>query len=207
MSRPLEVNIGDRFGKWTVVGHPESTGRGRVVLCKCECGASRLVEVYRLVGGESASCSRDECCGRHDKTRYPYPRRLHRIWKNMKSRCFNRNIPSYRYYGARGIRVCDSWTDSFVDFARWAVTNGYADDLTIDRIDCDGDYCPENCRWVGRDVQARNKRVRRIVVVDGERIGLAEAVEKYGQTYYRVYSRLKCGWSDERAVKEAPRGN
>lgn len=207
MSRPLEVSVGDRFGKWTVVGEPESTGKGRVVLCRCECGALHRVEVYRLYNGESASCSRDRCCGRHVGTRYPYPRRLHRIWKNMKSRCFNANVPSYHNYGARGIRVCDLWTDSFTEFARWSMANGYTDAMTIDRIDYDGHYTPENCRWVSRDVQARNRRGRRFLLVDGERIGLAEAVEKYGQTYYRVYGRLKSGWSDERAVKEACRGN
>ena len=125
----------------------------------------------------------------------------------MKTRCFNENSPSYRYYGARGIRVCDLWVGSFLEFARWSAANGYADGLTIDRIDYDGDYRPENCRWVGREVQARNRRGRRILTVDGVEIGLAEAAERYGQAYYRVHGRLKLGWSDDRAVKEVCRGN
>lgn len=94
--------------------------------------------------------------------------RLHRIWKNMKSRCYNPNYHKYPDYGARGITLCDEWRDDARAFMDWARAHGYADDLTIERIDNDGDYSPENCRWATNAEQARNKRNNRLLTAFGE---------------------------------------
>lgn len=83
--------------------------------------------------------------------------RLYKIWSNMKSRCNNSSIYDYKYYGGRGIKICKEWVD-FTSFKDWAVQNGYAKNLTLDRIDVNGNYCPSNCRWVTRKVQSNNKR-------------------------------------------------
>lgn len=82
--------------------------------------------------------------------------RLHHTWRMMRYRCQNKNLPIYQKYGARGISVCEEWDASFIVFRDWSLSNGYTDELTIDRIDSDGDYCPKNCRWVDYSVQNAN---------------------------------------------------
>ena len=89
--------------------------------------------------------------------KHQYPR-IYRIWKGMKTRCYNSQSKDFRYYGGRGIRICEEWKSSFELFAIWALANGYKDYLSIDRIDVNGDYCQQNCRWVTLREQQNNKR-------------------------------------------------
>lgn len=84
--------------------------------------------------------------------------RLHRIWKSMKCRCRDKNHPSYKWYGARGITICDEWLKSYLAFKNWSMRNGYTDSLELDRTDVNGDYCPSNCRWVTHHEQTMNRR-------------------------------------------------
>ena len=93
--------------------------------------------------------------------------RLKTIYNNMKSRCYNKKAKDYKYYGEKGVGICPSWRESFACFCIWALTSGYEDDLTLDRIDIDGDYCPENCRWVPMTVQSRNKSQTRKIEING----------------------------------------
>lgn len=200
MSRPLPVNIGDKFGKWTVVGEPVSTGKGRRVLCRCECGAESMVEVYRLHNGESASCTRSSCCNRNPVKHGRTPRRMYRIWQGMIARCSCESAdPRNRY---RKVGVCEDWRRSFEVFRGWSFEHGYADDLTIDRIRNDEGYGPYNCRWATRKVQMRNTSVNRMVEIDGERMCLAEAVERFHADYNLVHHRIRAGWSVKRALTE-----
>lgn len=87
--------------------------------------------------------------------------RLYRIWRNMKSRCYNPNFHKYQSYGARGIKICDLWKDNYLCFKSWALKNGYKDNLSIDRIDNNGIYCPENCRWATPHQQCTNQNFRK----------------------------------------------
>lgn len=125
--------------------------------------------------------------------------RIYNIWVRMRQRCYDRNTNDYRDYGKRGIKVCDDWND-FSAFMEWSIKNGYQDGLSIDRIDVDGDYCPENCRWVTLKEQARNKRNNHIVEYNGEKKTLAEWCELFGVDSSLLRYRLK-HWGTEKAMR------
>lgn len=130
----------------------------------------------------------------------------------MLSRCYNENVNEYENYGGRGISVCDEWRESYAAFRDWALSNGYNSnarkgECTIDRMDNDGDYSPNNCTWVAMKRQANNKRNNHILFVNGEKITAAEASEKYMIPYRRLLSRLNRGWTDEEAVLTGKRVN
>jgi ankyrin repeat protein len=123
--------------------------------------------------------------------------RLHRIWANMKARCRNPNNDRFHDYGARGIKVCDEWHD-YLTFKEWAMTNGYEDHLTIDRIDVNGNYEPTNCRWVDRCTQQNNMRSNTIIHHNGESHTLAEWSKICGIPYHTLVTRYTRGWTVER---------
>lgn len=122
--------------------------------------------------------------------------RLHNIWCDMIKRC-----KTHPRYAGRGIKVCNEWDDYEV-FAKWARENGYQDDLTIERVDVNGDYCPENCEWIEFVKQARNRTTTKWVEYKGQMISLAEAAELAGLPYKTVHLRIKKGWTVERALSE-----
>lgn len=105
--------------------------------------------------------------------------RLYRIWKSMKCRCLDSSHPTYRWYGARGITVCAEWVDDFAAFRAWAESNGYADDLELDRIDVNGCYSPANCRWISHREQSLNRRDTLWADVDGERVLLMDLLNRH----------------------------
>ncbi len=126
--------------------------------------------------------------------------RLYRIYRNMISRCYNKNAKDYKYYGGKGIHMCQSWRSSFSSFCVWALLNGYKTDLTIDRIDGDKDYSPENCRWVSMNVQGKNKSNLHMIEYAGETVCLAELCRKNNIDYDLVRHRLARGKSVEEAL-------
>ena len=126
--------------------------------------------------------------------------KLNNVWKCMRERCNNPNNISYKIYGARGICVCEEWSE-YSAFKRWAIDTGYKDGLTLDRIDVDGNYEPDNCRWATRKEQARNRRNNRIVEYKGEKLTLAECAELKGVSPSTLRNRLNYGWSIEEAME------
>ena len=132
--------------------------------------------------------------------------RLYRIWTEMKRRCENSDRPNYRNYGGRGIKVCQEWKNSFETFREWALSNGYSDELSIDRIDNDDNYEPSNCHWVTDREQSNNKRSNKLIVYKGEKHTLAQWCEIFGLDYSVVYMRLhRNHLSFEEAIKKGNR--
>lgn len=156
-SSPNLKNIcGEQFGKWIVIKRDYSKrGRNAMWICQCECGNTKSVDSFSLASGSSRSCG----CSKVGNVKHGlHDTRLYRIYCGMKTRCYNPKVLHYKNYGGRGISICDEWLNSFKDFYDWAMANGYSDELSIDRINVNGNYEPSNCRWATNLEQARNKR-------------------------------------------------
>lgn len=190
MPMPLEDMSGMKFGRLTVLCRDGSTNYGKPLwLCKCECGNMTHTTRRNLIKGNTISCGcyrREFSAQQHtthglsrDGNRH---RRLYRIWGGIKDRCLNQNSKYWERYGARGIKVCKEWSDNYECFHEWALSHGYADDLTIDRIDNDGNYEPGNCRWATYEEQENNRSDNILFNIEGEEITLSRLARKEGTT-------------------------
>ena len=131
--------------------------------------------------------------------------RLYHIWNGMKQRCQNPKAISYKYYGAKGVSVCGEWCDCFNNFYRWAISNGYNDNLTLDRIDGNSDYTPSNCRWVTNKEQQNNTEYNQLITFRGETHNVTQWSEIINIPRFALYNRLRRGWSIEKALTTKPR--
>ena len=129
--------------------------------------------------------------------------RLYRIWSHMIRRCYKQKSNDYKNYGARGIIICDDWKNSFLNFYDWSMCNGYNDTLSIDRIDVNGNYEPDNCRWVTSKIQGNNKRNSVVIEYNGEKHTIAQWVEITKIPYHIIWNRFKKGWNSK-AIFETP---
>lgn len=196
--------VGQRFGKLVVVERLPTNRHGEIEwLCQCDCGNTHKATSYNLTQGRTTQCrqcmiNQIACANtKHNCS----PKRLHEIWVNMKTRCHNQHYSLYHRYGGRGIKVCDEWEHSFANFREWALNNGYSKDLTIDRIDNDGDYCPENCKWSTVTEQSNNRISNRILVLNGEPDTMANWSRRTGIPYWVIQRRLyDLKWSDEKTL-------
>lgn len=202
MGRKLLDLTGEKFGRLTVVEHVGMNQRGKATWeCRCECGNICTIEGVKLTSGHTKSCG----CYNRDAAKERFlthgmsKTRLYNIWRVMIKRCTYENAINYANYGARGIRVCDEW-QGFEGFKKWALAHGYADNLTIDRIDNNGDYTPDNCRWVDMTTQLRNTSRNRLIMFRGETHCMKDWAEILGMNYRTLKQRINVyGWSVERA--------
>ena len=129
--------------------------------------------------------------------------RLYRTWCNMKGRCYRKSMKRYERYGGRGIVVCDEWKNSFETFMEWALRNGYTEELTLDRIDNDGNYCPDNCRWISNKEQQSNKSVNHLITYKGKTRTITQWAEELGISAKALEGRLHA-WNDVEKAIETP---
>jgi hypothetical protein len=201
------VGIGQQFGRWTVIGEALSrrSPSGYYFaywLCRCECGAQMPVRQQHLLSGRTRSCGclRSEAAAEQKTTHGGRHTPLYEVWTQMLQRCGNSNNKRFKAYGGRGISVCAEWHE-FEAFRHWAVANGYAAGLTIDREDNDGDYVPGNCRWVPSLANCRNNSITLKVSWDGVKVALNTLAESHGLKAGTVYSRYKLkGWTLRQAL-------
>lgn len=199
---------GCQFGRLTVVRLLEQRSKEgrRLWECKCSCGNTTVVDTKSLATGATKSCGcfrREEHIKRF-KTHGETKTKLYYRWNDMKSRCTDSNSVVYPDYGGRGITVCDEWMQSYESFRDWAINNGYQGSLTLDRIDVNGNYCPDNCRWVSMKVQSNNKRNNRTIVYLGESHTISEWSDITGINKGTLRYRLDAGWTAERALTTKP---
>jgi len=196
---PKSVDFtGKRFGRLTVIARSKTQ---YCWICKCDCGKTIDVKHGNLQSGHTKSCGclSKDTTAKTFKTHGMSHNRLFSIWCGMRQRCTDKNCKSFPRYGGRGITVCPEWLD-FVPFYEWAITNGYKDGLSIDRIDNNLGYSPDNCRWADKIQQNNNTSANHKIIFNGETHTLAEWERLKGYPADTIHTRLKRGWSEEEAI-------
>ena len=211
MSRTEKIKIGDRFSKLTVIDFVGiNKQKKRIWLCRCDCGNMTNVTTGHLTECHTTSCG----CTRiqnsikatkiSNTTHGMKGTKEYCAWSELKQRCYNKKEPQYKNYGARGIRVCDRWLNSFENF--YADIGKAPAGYSIDRIDVNGNYCPENCRWADTETQQYNRRDTVKITFDGITETLLYWSKKTGLPTKILYSRIRCNkkikrpWSIEKIL-------
>lgn len=192
--------VGKRFGRLLAMEKQIVSGRGHYV-CRCDCGNEKLIRGDSLSSGSTKSCgclTKDVNKSVH-RTHGDSDTRLYKIYHKIINRCYNPNNYRYERYGGRGITVCREWLEGYENFKEWAVQNHYKDNLSIDRIDIDGGYSPENCRWADIRTQMNNTSRNIFIEYNGEVKTLARWCEELDYPYNSTRMLLKKG---DKSVKE-----
>lgn len=203
---------GQKFGRLEVIKRAENTRQNKSQwFCKCNCGNKNMIIVSAaaLVSGTTKSCGclkkemallhlkQGNCNRKHCMSES----KLYYVWKSIKARCNNPNSKDYKHYGAKGISICTEWETSFIEFYNWAMNNGYKEGTSIDRIDVNGNYCHQNCRFVDSIVQANNRSNNHFLTHNGETHTIAEWSRITGIKYNTIIARInKLHWTIEKAL-------
>lgn len=204
MSKKYDL-VGKRFGNLTVIQKSAKQTKHRDVFwdCICDCGCSKIATSYDLLHKKTSHCGCLTAAHISERTKKSghEPAKLYRTWQNMKTRCYNPNYSLFHRYGGRGISVCDEWVHDFVAFRKWAFANGYAEGLTLDRIDNNGAYSPVNCRFTTAIEQSNNRSTNRYIDIFDERLTLAQASRKYGVKQGTLRACVARGESAESTIR------
>lgn len=202
LKRKLDL-CGQRFGKLVVLEQAEDyilkNGRHKIQwLCQCDCGNIKIAKTDNLRAGytKSCGCLRQEVSSTANITHGMAHTRLHNVWKGMRARCYNCNSTNYQHYGGRGITMCDDWYNDYANFYLWAINNGYKSnakrgECTIDRIDVNKGYSPDNCRFIDVRLQARNRTNNHLVRIGNETHCISEWEEILGLSRHSILKLAK----------------
>jgi hypothetical protein len=206
--KKAEVKINSRFGRLIILEESASVNKVRTFKCKCDCGneCSRSIKALKKEGISSCGCYQKEFnnsprLNQRGENHQEVGGRLYEIWLGMKKRCYNDKSRAFKWYGAKGIIICDEWKNRFLNFKSWAIENGYAENLTIDRIESTKNYEPSNCRWILQEEQNRNKSNNRKVIFEGKEICVSELARKVNKPYTTIISKLNKGYDLNEAIK------
>jgi hypothetical protein len=208
MCRKFKDLTGRVIGRLTVIKRVKIDNGEYRWLCKCECGVEKLYysSVLTQETTKSCGCLASEIRKSIHKTHGMFGTRLYSIFQSMLDRCYSDKHRAYKIYSSRGTIICKEWLEDRTKFFEWALTNGYKDNLTIDRIDNNGNYEPSNCRWCTYKEQSRNRSDN--LIIDG--VKLLKEYDKVnpGIKYNTIYNRIyRWGWSIEKALNTPLRGN
>lgn len=206
MSKMIDLT-GKRFDMLTVVERLENASGGITRWkCRCDCGNFTVVRGGNLRNGAVKSCGCKRHLPAHNRSHKMSQTRIYRVWAGMIQRCTNPNSKSYKNYGNKGISVCDEWKKSFEKFRDWAIKNGYSDNLTLERKDNSLGYSPDNCCWITKSEQMKNRDFNLKIEYNNETKTLAEWCRKLNLNYKTTYMRIwGYGWSVKEAF-ETPKG-
>ena len=196
---------GQKFERLTVIKRYGRRHSHVLWLCVCDCGNEIVVDSNSLRTGNTRSCGcirkeHSKVIGSANKTHGMFGTRLYMIWADMKRRCNNPNCEAYNHYGGRGIKLCEEWND-FSIFQQWAETTGYHDDLTLDRIDVNGNYEPSNCKWSTWEEQENNRRNNRLLTYKDKTQTISQWAKEFNLPYFTLVARLdRLNWDIEKAL-------
>lgn len=200
----FEDLTGQKFNRLTVIKRMENDKYHNTKwLCRCDCGKEVIVYALALKNGDTNSCG----CLKKDLAKEKFSKhglsktRIYKTWIHIKERCINPKKTGFEYYGGRGIEICQEWLN-FENFYEWSIKNGYANNLTIDRINVNGNYEPSNCRWATQKEQANNKRNNHFITYNNETHTIAEWAEILNMKASTLHSRIALlNWSIEKSFK------
>lgn len=189
--KPMDIT-NQKYNKLLAVRFIERDKHGNAIWeCLCDCGNTSFVRLGALRAGQIKQCFK---CSSNEKVKYNIKNdRIKSIYSDIKRRCYDESRKAFHRYGGRGIKMCDEWLKNPASFEKWSLENEYSDDLSIDRIDNDGDYEPSNCRWVDVYVQANNRSDNNVIEYQGDSLTVSQWARKIGVDKSTIYNRINNG--------------